>query len=207
MKSRSMIVFLTATAALLLSAAPALALFTPHSGKGLNSVAGEATLKDGSGTIQCAGAKASGGEINATGTESNIGTIAWNECSAKNGELKAPVVLTCNNIVFEQPNKEGTKTGKFTLKLNEDCTAKITDKTATCIVTLPAERNKKKEKGMQMKEVEEEGLKEKETSQFTSSAMVATLIKSPLCELLGVKESTEVAVAIPKIKQEGVGLE
>lgn len=186
-------------AAMLISVAaatPAMALFAPHGAKGLKSTVENTTIILEGSSIKCPSAKATEGEINGTGTESNIGKISWNECSASG--LGAEV--TCNHPVLIQPNKEGTTEGKFTLTLNENCTVKIAS--GGCVITIPSETAKKKEKGIQ---AFKEGF---EISKFTNEKELAMTAKGSVCAISGIKEGKDVATKFEfLLKQEGVTLE
>lgn len=175
-------------------ATPTMALFAPHGAKGLKSIVENTTVTLGSGTIKCPIAKAVEGEINATGSESDIGKISWGGCLA-NG--KTGTEMICSNLVLVQPNKEGTSEGKFTLTLHENCTAKVG---GSCTVTLEA--GKTIEKGIQIGKGGIEFSKF-ETKKPSDMEIVA---KGTECESLGFKEASENGFAF-LLTQEGVKLE
>jgi hypothetical protein len=179
-------------------AAPALALFTPHSSKNLTSVeAAESTFSGGGATVGCASAKATGGEINATGTESDIGIISWSKCVASVGKSELAATVSCNHPVFDQPSKEGTKTGKFTLTLKEDCTLTVG---GVCVITVPSETEKKIEKGTQ------ERVAEGEKSEFVNEKTTMT-VSGAGCSVAGIEGTKGGKIKLPSVLQLGVGLE
>lgn len=178
----------------LISATPTMALFAPQGAKGLNSVVEGTTITLGSGTVKCPIAKATEGAINASGSESDIGKIAWGECLT-NGKIGTE--MTCNHIVLVQPNKEGTSQGKFTLTLAESCTAKVG---GACEVVMAAEKTV--EKGIQAFK----GGFEISTFETKKPASMSIVAKGAGCEFLGFSEGTEKGFAF-LLTQEGVELE
>jgi hypothetical protein len=118
-------------------------------------------------------------------------SINWELC--KTGSESA--TINCNGIQFESPEKEGTETGKATLKLLEECRVKTP---SGCEVKLPTTGNQKLGKTALKKEAT--GV----LSVVETTGITANVNKT--CELGGLKSTENAKLKSPTLKQEGLAL-
>jgi hypothetical protein len=173
-------------AALTVAATPATAQFSGSSGQ----VKAGTTTFELSGTVSTCVALNGKFEQQAPSDDDLI-SINWELC--KMGSES--VTVNCNGIQFESPEKEGTETGKATLKLLEECKMKTP---IGCEVKLPTTGNQKLGKTALKKEATGV-LSVVETAGITA-------IVNKTCELGGLKSTTNAKLKSPTLKQEGLAL-
>lgn len=173
--------------------APALALFTPHGGKGKGTgTSGVFTYE--SATVTCASATGNY-TVNSSGTAVTLEGIIWKECKSTIG-TKAEV--TCKTLELKQPSKEGTKLGKATGTVTESCTVS----TAGCVITIGTEGNK------ELKSIALEKSGSNTIAKATVGGITATTNGNIACSLGGAgKTKTTEAKEATAFTGESLGLE
>ncbi len=176
------------------TAAPALARWTNHGGKG-EGKAGEGTFTYEGGSIKCASATGRY-KVNSEGTVMTGEATKFNSCKG----LGLEATISCTTAEGKQPNKEGTENGKATGALiSKECLVKVGE---ACELSFPTAGNTEL-KTISMKK---SGLNVEADAEITGITGTA---KGSGCALGGImKEKTTVAtIKIPSGVAEDVGLE
>jgi hypothetical protein len=176
------------------TAAPALALFTPHGGSG-SGKAGEGTLTYEGGAVKCASAE---GEytVNSEGTALTLEGIKWNKCKG----LSLEAEVKCAKLELKQPTKEGTSKGKAQGdQISTECIVKIA---GACEIKIPTEGNS----NLETIKLEKSGTN---VDANVEVAGITATAKGGGCALGGItkEKTTSAKEALPALVGVGLGLE
>lgn len=110
-----------------------------------------------------------------------------------NGGPEAEV--ECSEMRIEQPSKEGTEKGQGVLAIANECNIKLA---IGCVVSIPPGANPVLKLVTSVKELK--GVR----SNVEASHAIAKA--NAICEMAGIKGTTEAKIQIPNVLQEGLGL-
>jgi hypothetical protein len=195
---RIVVIGVGALVALLVLAVPALARWT--TGKALTATAGPGVFElSPQAKVECESAKSTNTETTKEGRELNLRTIAWEGCrfEAPEAKISKGISITCNNLILEQPTKEGTKKGKATGKATEECVVAE----SLCTVRVPVIKANTQLGAISLVKEGSNQVADVEVSGITAEAPGAA------CEIAGVKGTKDAKLKVPRLLVEGIGLE
>jgi hypothetical protein len=179
--------------ACVIPASSALAAYSGATNGGAEN--GKTTFAMPGGTLECEKSKE---EYVQTPTEDHVLMIVYTNCVfvSSGGLVKTTATVGCNELLFEQPSKEGTLTGKATVSIPSECTIKSN---SGCVVSIPTTGNQKLGKATAKKEEGPQVLSNVALTGVTAKA-------NATCAAEGLKSTTEGKFEDPKLIQKGISL-